>query len=208
MNIAKVIEAGDFICNALHRETNSKVARAKGRTLWFVSAKEYTYLSDSVPLKVLPLLLLPSNLLPMLPCLKHVGHSFSTCFPCIQIIGRIINSVLFCGPKSALSISVAYLSFDYYIVESVSDWMIDWICNFLVGLFFFLCMVGHTRSHNPWKITRGRWQSRRMYWTFTNFKNFPCLVLVLTLNLCEGQPLLISCVAQWPYSITLYKNRF
>ncbi|XP_036979894.1 3-hydroxy-3-methylglutaryl-CoA lyase, cytoplasmic isoform X4 [Acanthopagrus latus] len=33
VNIAKVIEAGDFICSALCRETNSKVARAKGRTL-------------------------------------------------------------------------------------------------------------------------------------------------------------------------------
>ncbi|XP_040906100.1 3-hydroxy-3-methylglutaryl-CoA lyase, cytoplasmic isoform X4 [Toxotes jaculatrix] len=33
VNLAKVIEAGDFICNALHRETNSKVAKARGRTL-------------------------------------------------------------------------------------------------------------------------------------------------------------------------------
>ncbi|KAE8279550.1 3-hydroxymethyl-3-methylglutaryl-CoA lyase, cytoplasmic [Larimichthys crocea] len=32
-NLAKVIEAGDFICNALCRKTNSKVARARGRTL-------------------------------------------------------------------------------------------------------------------------------------------------------------------------------
>ncbi|TMS04611.1 3-hydroxymethyl-3-methylglutaryl-CoA lyase, cytoplasmic [Larimichthys crocea] len=30
-NLAKVIEAGDFICNALCRKTNSKVARARGR---------------------------------------------------------------------------------------------------------------------------------------------------------------------------------
>lgn len=137
---------------------------------------------------------------------------FSTCFRqryLIQIIGRIINSVLFCGPKSALSISIAYLSVNYYIVESVSDWMIDWICNFLVGLFFSLYgWTLQTRSHIPWKITGGRWQSRRMYWSFTNFKTFPCWVLVLTLNLCEGQPLLLLCVAQWPYSITLYNTRF
>ncbi|XP_037639375.1 3-hydroxy-3-methylglutaryl-CoA lyase, cytoplasmic isoform X1 [Sebastes umbrosus] len=33
VNLAKVVEAGDFICNALHRETNSKVAQARGRTL-------------------------------------------------------------------------------------------------------------------------------------------------------------------------------
>ncbi|KAA8583884.1 hypothetical protein FQN60_015092 [Etheostoma spectabile] len=33
VNLAKVIEAGDFICNALRRETNSKVAKARGRTL-------------------------------------------------------------------------------------------------------------------------------------------------------------------------------
>ncbi|XP_029306151.1 3-hydroxy-3-methylglutaryl-CoA lyase, cytoplasmic isoform X2 [Cottoperca gobio] len=33
VNLAKVIEAGDFICNALRRKTNSKVAQARGRTL-------------------------------------------------------------------------------------------------------------------------------------------------------------------------------
>ncbi|XP_041867054.1 3-hydroxy-3-methylglutaryl-CoA lyase, cytoplasmic isoform X2 [Melanotaenia boesemani] len=33
VNLTKVIEAGDFICNALCRKTNSKVAQAKGRTL-------------------------------------------------------------------------------------------------------------------------------------------------------------------------------
>ncbi|XP_061601168.1 3-hydroxy-3-methylglutaryl-CoA lyase, cytoplasmic [Cololabis saira] len=32
VNLAKVIEAGEFICSALGRETNSKVARARGRT--------------------------------------------------------------------------------------------------------------------------------------------------------------------------------
>ncbi|KAI3363130.1 hypothetical protein L3Q82_011783 [Scortum barcoo] len=31
VNLAKVIEAGDFICNALCRKTNSKVAQARGR---------------------------------------------------------------------------------------------------------------------------------------------------------------------------------
>ncbi|XP_031159382.1 3-hydroxy-3-methylglutaryl-CoA lyase, cytoplasmic isoform X2 [Sander lucioperca] len=40
VNLAKVIEAGDFICNALHRETNSKVAKARGRTLGCVSVRE------------------------------------------------------------------------------------------------------------------------------------------------------------------------
>ncbi|XP_034041146.1 3-hydroxy-3-methylglutaryl-CoA lyase, cytoplasmic isoform X2 [Thalassophryne amazonica] len=33
VNIDKVIEAGDFICNALCRKTNSKVAQARGNTL-------------------------------------------------------------------------------------------------------------------------------------------------------------------------------
>lgn len=33
VNLAKVIEAGDFICSGLHRKTNSKVAQARGRTL-------------------------------------------------------------------------------------------------------------------------------------------------------------------------------
>ncbi|KAK2824206.1 hypothetical protein Q5P01_021381 [Channa striata] len=32
VNLAKVLEAGDFICSALNRQTNSKVARARGRT--------------------------------------------------------------------------------------------------------------------------------------------------------------------------------
>lgn len=33
VSLAKVIEAGDFICTALNRSTNSKVARARGKTL-------------------------------------------------------------------------------------------------------------------------------------------------------------------------------
>ncbi|KAF7667066.1 hypothetical protein LDENG_00080030 [Lucifuga dentata] len=33
VNLAKVMEAGDFICSALCRKTNSKVAQARGRTL-------------------------------------------------------------------------------------------------------------------------------------------------------------------------------
>uniref|UniRef100_A0AAQ4RFJ8 hydroxymethylglutaryl-CoA lyase n=1 Tax=Gasterosteus aculeatus aculeatus TaxID=481459 RepID=A0AAQ4RFJ8_GASAC len=33
VNLAKVLEAGDFICEALGRQTNSRVARARGRTL-------------------------------------------------------------------------------------------------------------------------------------------------------------------------------
>lgn len=33
VSLAKVIEAGDFICTALDRSTNSKVARARGKTL-------------------------------------------------------------------------------------------------------------------------------------------------------------------------------
>ncbi|KAM9365832.1 3-hydroxy-3-methylglutaryl-CoA lyase, cytoplasmic [Pholidichthys leucotaenia] len=33
VNLAKVAEAGSFICNALHRKTSSKVAQARGRTL-------------------------------------------------------------------------------------------------------------------------------------------------------------------------------
>uniref|UniRef100_A0A3Q3WYZ6 hydroxymethylglutaryl-CoA lyase n=1 Tax=Mola mola TaxID=94237 RepID=A0A3Q3WYZ6_MOLML len=33
VNLAKVVEAGDFICSALHRKTNSKVAQARDRTL-------------------------------------------------------------------------------------------------------------------------------------------------------------------------------
>ncbi|KAG7230186.1 hypothetical protein INR49_009906 [Caranx melampygus] len=32
VDLSKVIEAGDFICNALHRKTNSKVAQATGKT--------------------------------------------------------------------------------------------------------------------------------------------------------------------------------
>ncbi|KAM8860162.1 3-hydroxy-3-methylglutaryl-CoA lyase, cytoplasmic isoform 1-T1 [Spinachia spinachia] len=33
VNLAKVLDAGDFICEALGRETNSRVARARGRNL-------------------------------------------------------------------------------------------------------------------------------------------------------------------------------
>lgn len=33
VNLDRVIEAGDFICNALDRRTNSKVAQARSRTL-------------------------------------------------------------------------------------------------------------------------------------------------------------------------------
>lgn len=33
VSLAKVMEAGDFICTALDRSTNSKVARARGKTL-------------------------------------------------------------------------------------------------------------------------------------------------------------------------------
>ncbi|XP_068579942.1 3-hydroxy-3-methylglutaryl-CoA lyase, cytoplasmic isoform X3 [Cebidichthys violaceus] len=33
VNLTKVLEAGDFICNALRRGTNSRVAQARGRTL-------------------------------------------------------------------------------------------------------------------------------------------------------------------------------
>ncbi|XP_059214927.1 3-hydroxy-3-methylglutaryl-CoA lyase, cytoplasmic isoform X3 [Centropristis striata] len=33
VDLAKVIEVGDFICSAIHRKTNSKVAQARGRAL-------------------------------------------------------------------------------------------------------------------------------------------------------------------------------
>lgn len=33
VNLAKVMEAGDFICCALQRKTNSKVAQAKAKTV-------------------------------------------------------------------------------------------------------------------------------------------------------------------------------
>ncbi|XP_061766323.1 3-hydroxy-3-methylglutaryl-CoA lyase, cytoplasmic isoform X1 [Nerophis ophidion] len=33
VNLAKILEAGDFICNALHRKTNSRVAQARSRML-------------------------------------------------------------------------------------------------------------------------------------------------------------------------------
>lgn len=33
VSLAKMMEAGDFICTALDRSTNSKVARARGKTL-------------------------------------------------------------------------------------------------------------------------------------------------------------------------------
>lgn len=48
VNLAKVVEAGDFICCALQRKTNSKVALAKATTLlWF--RKEMTLISDFFP---------------------------------------------------------------------------------------------------------------------------------------------------------------
>lgn len=47
VNLAKVIEAGDFICCALQRKTNSKVAQARGDGLWF--RKETTLVSVFLP---------------------------------------------------------------------------------------------------------------------------------------------------------------
>lgn len=63
VSLAKVIEAGDFICTALSRQTNSKVAQARGKALWCVPAGRWC-LNMWLPFKMLPLLLLPSDLLP------------------------------------------------------------------------------------------------------------------------------------------------
>lgn len=42
VNLAKVMEAGDFICCALQRKTNSKVAQAKSKTLsWFRKGRDF-----------------------------------------------------------------------------------------------------------------------------------------------------------------------
>lgn len=65
VSLAKVIEAGDFICTALRRETNSKVAQARGKALWCVLAGRWC-LNLWLPFKMLPLLLLPSDLLPLM----------------------------------------------------------------------------------------------------------------------------------------------
>lgn len=54
VNLAKVIEAGDFICGGLHRKTNSKVAQARGRTLWRVSVKTMPEYMMLFPLKYCP----------------------------------------------------------------------------------------------------------------------------------------------------------
>lgn len=40
VNLDKVMEAGDFICSALNRKTNSKVSLARNRKLWYISATE------------------------------------------------------------------------------------------------------------------------------------------------------------------------
>lgn len=81
VNLPKVIEAGDFICSALFRKTNSKVAQARSRNLWCFSGKKYIYLFDCIPFKVLPSVVLPSDFWPALLCLKCIiSFSFSLNF--------------------------------------------------------------------------------------------------------------------------------
>lgn len=54
VNLAKVIEAGDFICSGLHRKTNSKVAQARSRSLWRVSLKTMPEYMTLFPLRYCP----------------------------------------------------------------------------------------------------------------------------------------------------------
>lgn len=161
VNLAKVIEAGDFICSALHRKTNSKVAQARGRTVWCVSIKKIKKKkSHYVPFKVLPLLLPPSDLLPLLSYASLNCQRFV-----IQKISRVIRKIQHC----VLWSKICFLTHRFYFVNNVNifcrdlgdklNQFFDW---FIFVLYACILQMNKNSLKKKYRI-KDKYLSRRLF---------------------------------------------
>lgn len=133
VSLAKVIEAGDFICTALSRQTNSKVARARGKALWCVPAGRWC-LNMWLPFKMLPLLLLPLDLLP--------PTSYLFIWALFILVQKIIRSFKAESSRRQCCPFVdccVWSEPDHYFCVKCFEWL-------FLFIYFFGCVCLHTTN--------------------------------------------------------------